>query len=146
MKHIARSAIVEHSAMQMYALVDDIETYPRFLPWCVAVAIVPQDGKKRATLTAGMRGLHQSFTTLNTNLPGRSIDMHLVDGPFKQFSAAWHFTPLGEHACQIDFSLRYQFAHKALGRVLEPLFDHIADTMVDAFTRRAREVYGEHPR
>lgn len=145
MKHIARSAIVEHSAMEMYALVDDIETYPRFLPWCVAVNVVPQDGKKRATLTAGMRGLRQSFTTLNTNLPGQSIDMHLVDGPFKQFSAAWHFTALGEHACQIDFSLRYQFAHKALGRVLEPLFDHIADTMVDAFTRRAREVYGEHP-
>ena len=142
MKRIARSAIVEHRAQEMYALVDDIESYPRFLPWCLSVQVVPQDGRKRATLAVGLRGLRQSFTTLNTNRPGEAIDMHFVNGPFRAFEAAWRFTPLGGHACQIDFSMAYAFGSPTVGRLLEPLFDHIADTMVDAFTRRANEVYG----
>ena len=143
MKHIARSAIVEHSAAQMYALVDDIETYPRFLPWCLEARVAPVGDKKRATLTVGLRGIRQSFTTLNENHPGRTIDMRLVEGPFKHFSAAWRFTPLSERACEIAFSVRYQFSSRSLGKLLEPLFDEIADTMVDAFKRRADEL---HPR
>jgi len=146
MKQIARSAIVEHTAAQMYALVDDIESYPRFLPWCREARVETVGGKKRATLVAGLGGIKQSFTTQNENQPGRSIDMRLVEGPFKHFSAAWRFTPLAEHACQVEFSLRYQFANRALAKLLEPLFEHIADTMVDAFTRRADEMHGRHPR
>jgi ribosome-associated toxin RatA of RatAB toxin-antitoxin module len=142
MKEIRRSAIVEHSAAQMYALVDDIASYPRFLPWCTAVEIRQVDGKKRATLTAAMRGIKQSFTTLNETRPAEAMDMHLVDGPFRHFEASWRFRPLGEHACQIEFALRYEFASRALGTLLGPLFNSIADTMVDAFTRRAAELYG----
>jgi ribosome-associated toxin RatA of RatAB toxin-antitoxin module len=141
MKEINRSAIVEHPAAEMYALVDDIESYPRFLPWCQEARVEPAGERKRATLTVGLRGIRQSFTTLNQNRPAQSIDMRLVEGPFKQFSAAWRFTPLSEHACEIAFSLRYQLASRALGRLLEPLFDEIADTMVDAFTRRADELH-----
>jgi ribosome-associated toxin RatA of RatAB toxin-antitoxin module len=137
MKRIARSAIVEHSADEMYALVDDIESYPAFLPWCSDARVEQVGGKKRATLTAGLRGLRQSFTTLNENRPGEAIDMQLVEGPFRSFSAAWRFRALGEHACAIEFALEYEFASRALGRLLEPLFDHIADTMVDAFKKRA---------
>jgi ribosome-associated toxin RatA of RatAB toxin-antitoxin module len=137
MKRIARSAIVEHSAEEMYALVDDIERYPSFLPWCSDARVEVIDGRKRATLTAGLRGLRQSFTTLNHNRPGEAIDMQLVEGPFHRFSAAWRFRPLGERACSIEFILEYEFSSRALGRLLEPLFDHIADTMVDAFKRRA---------
>ena len=143
MKEIARSAIVEHSAAQMYALVDDIDSYPRFLPWCQAARVELLGDQKRATLAAGLRGIRQSFTTLNENRPGEAIDMRLVEGPFEHFSAAWRFRPLSEHACEIAFSLRYEFASRALGKLLEPLFDEIADTMVDAFTRRADEL---HPR
>jgi ribosome-associated toxin RatA of RatAB toxin-antitoxin module len=142
MKEIARSAIVEHSASEMYALVDDIESYPRFLPWCLEAHVQAAGSRKRATLTAGVGGIRQSFTTENENLPERAIDMRLVEGPFREFAAAWRFTPLAEHACQIDFSMRYRFASRALGRLLEPLFDQIADTMVDAFTRRADERSG----
>ena len=141
MKEINRSAIVEHPAAEMYALVDDIESYPRFLPWCQEARVEPAGDRKRATLTVGLRGIRQSFTTLNQNRPAQSIDMRLVEGPFQQFSATWRFTPLSEHACEIAFSLRYQLASRALGKLLEPLFDEIADTMVDAFTRRADELH-----
>jgi len=140
MKEISRSAIVEHSAAQMYALVDDIDSYPRFLPWCRAARVESVDGRKRATLRAGLRGIHQSFTTLNENHPAASIHMRLVEGPFKEFSAAWRFKPLADDACEIAFTLRYQFASRTLGKLLEPLFNEIADTMVDAFTRRADEL------
>ena|SRR5436190_10686452 len=143
MKEISRSAIVEHSAAQMYALVDDIESYPRFLPWCRAARVEQLAEKKRATLSVGVRGLQQSFTTLNENRPTASIDMRLVEGPFKEFSATWRFKPLGEQACEIAYGMRYAFASRALAKLLEPLFDEIADTMVDAFTRRADEI---HPR
>jgi ribosome-associated toxin RatA of RatAB toxin-antitoxin module len=142
MKEIRRSAIVEHSAAQMYALVDDIESYPRFLPWCREARVTRVGARKRATLTAGLRGIRQSFTTLNTNRPNEAIDMHLVEGPFRDFDAAWRFRPLSGRACEIAFSLRYQFASRTFGRLLEPLFNEIADTMVDAFTRRADELHG----
>lgn len=146
MKEIRRSAIVEHSAAQMYALVDDIASYPQFLPWCNHVEIDEGRGRKRATLTAALHGVRQSFTTENENRPGEAIDMRLVDGPFRHFDAAWRFSPLGANACQIDFSLRYQFSSRAVGALLGPLFNHIADSMVEAFTRRADELYGLHPR
>ncbi len=146
MKEISRSAIVEHTAAEMYALVDDVESYPRFLPWCQDAKAEDVGGKKRATLVAGLGAIRQSFTTLNDNQPGRSIDMRLVTGPFKHFAAAWRFAPLAENACQVEFSLRYEFASRALAKLLEPLFDQIADTMVDAFTRRADEIHGRNPR
>ena len=137
MKRITRSAIVEHPAGEMYALVDDIESYPTFLPWCLEARAEETEGRKRATLTVGLRGLRQSFTTLNENRPDEAIDMQLVEGPFNRFSAAWRFRPLGTGACTIEFTLAYEFASRSLGRLLEPLFDQIADTMVDAFKRRA---------
>ncbi len=137
MKRIARSAIVEHSAEEMYALVDDIESYPAFLPWCSDARAQVLGERKRATLTVGLRGLRQSFTTLNENRPGEAIDMQLVEGPFSRFSAAWRFRPLSPQACVIEFTMEYEFASGTLGRLLEPLFDQIADTMVDAFKRRA---------
>jgi ribosome-associated toxin RatA of RatAB toxin-antitoxin module len=143
MKRVVRSAIVEHSADQVYLLVEDIEAYPSFLPWCQAARVHGRDATStRATLTVGMPGLRQSFTTRNENKPGQAIDMHLVDGPFKAFAAAWRFHPLSPQACRIEFSLRYEFSSRVLARLLEPLFDHIASTMVDAFTRRADERYG----
>ena len=142
MKTIARSAIVEHAAAEMYALVDDVESYPRFLPWCLEARVQQSGARKRATLTVGVSGIRQSFTTENQNQPGRAIDMRLVEGPFRQFNAAWRFTPLGERACHIEYSMRYQFASRTLAKLLEPLFNQIADTMVEAFTRRADELHG----
>jgi len=143
MKRITRTAISPHSAAQLYALVEDIESYPRFLPWCLSTAVLERKpGSTRATLTVGLSGVRQSFTTRNENRPGEASDLRLVEGPFKAFAAAWRFTPLGAAGCRIDFSLDYEFASRALGRLLEPLFDRIANTMVDAFARRAEELHG----
>jgi ribosome-associated toxin RatA of RatAB toxin-antitoxin module len=143
MKRITRTAISPHSAHQLYALVQEVEAYPRFLPWCVDTRVLERtETSTRATITAGMGRVRQSFTTQNDNRPGEAIDMRLVEGPFKAFAAAWRFTPLGEGACKIDFSLEYEFASGIVGRVLEPLFERIANTMVDAFVRRAEEVHG----
>ena len=143
MKRITRSAIVEHPASQMYALVEDIEAYPSFLPWCVGAQVHERSADTtRATLTVGVRGLRQSFTTLNRNAPAEAIDMQLVEGPFRAFSAAWRFHALSARACRIEFSLEYEFASRAASRMLEPLFDRMADTMVDAFARRADQRRG----
>ena len=143
MKKIVRSAIVEHSAEELYALVENIEAYPKFLPWCLETRVERGASDTRATLTVGMRGLRQAFTTQNENRPAESIDMWLVDGPFKRFTAAWRFRPLRAGACKIEFSLEYEFGSAALARLLEPLFDRIADTMVDTFTRRADQLHGQ---
>ena len=143
MKRIARSAIVEHAAAVVYAIVEDIESYPDFLPWCYAAEVHERRPERTiATLTVGMRALRQSFTTENANRPGQSIDLRLLKGPFKSFAAAWRFTPLAEHAAKIEFSMEYEFANRVLGKALEPLFDKIADTMVSAFSRRADQLNG----
>lgn len=142
MKKIARSAIVEHSAREMYALVENIEAYPEFLPRCKAAVVHERrPGTTKATLTVGVGAVQQSFTTLNENRPGEAIDMRLVEGPFRRFQAQWRFVPLSAHACRIEFALEYEFSRRTLGRLLAPLFDEIADSMVDAFVRRAAAVY-----
>src|ERR1044071_4617395 len=95
MKRIARSAIVEHSAGEMFALVDDIESYPRFLPWCRAAKVEQRTAERvEATLSVGMRGLNQTFSTRNELRPPEAMDMRLVKGPFRHFAAAWRFQPL----------------------------------------------------
>ena len=143
MKRITRSAIVEHSAGEMFALVDDIESYPRFLPWCRAAKVEQRTADwVHATLRVGMRGLNQTFSTRNELRPPEAMDMRLVKGPFRHFAAAWRFKPLSAQACGIEFSLEYEMAGP-LAKMLAPLFDQIADTMVGAFTRRASELYGK---
>ena len=126
----------------MYALVEDIEAYPQFLPWCAAAAVHERrPGRTKATLTIGVAGLRHSLTTLNENRPGEAIDMRLVEGPFRRFAGEWRFVPLAPHACRIEFTLQYEFSSRALRMLLAPLFDGIADSMVDAFVRRASQVH-----
>lgn len=140
---IVRSALVGFSAEQMFALVEDIESYPRFLPWCRNTAVLERrDGITVARLSVGFRGINQSFTTENLNHPGRSIEMRLVEGPFSEFRAVWKFEPLGEQAAKIEYSMNYELSRGLLAKVLRPLFDHIADTMVEAFHRRAQALHG----
>lgn len=143
MKRVVRSAIVPHSAAQLFALVEDIENYPYFLPWCVGAEVRNRTpGSTVATLTVGMRGIKQSFTTQNENRAPAEIDMRLIEGPFRHFAAAWRFQPLGEQACKVEFSMEFEFASRALATALQPVFNRIADSMLDAFTRRADEIHG----
>ena len=138
MKRLLRSAIVECSAETFYALVEDIESYPAFLPWCAAAEVRERDPTRTvATLTLAAKGLRRSFTTENANQPGRAIDMRLLEGPFKHFAAHWRFTPLQARACKIEFSLEYEFSSRVVAGLLGPLFSRMADSTVEAFTRRA---------
>ena len=147
MRRIARSAIVECSAEVLYALVEDIESYPEFLPWCAAAHVRERSpGRTVATLEVGMRGIRQSFTTENANSPGRGIEMRLLEGPFRRFGAHWKFAPLGAGAAKIEFALAYEFANGVVAKALDPLFGTIAGTMVDAFTRRAEMLHGKGAR
>ncbi|MDH3320785.1 MAG: type II toxin-antitoxin system RatA family toxin [Betaproteobacteria bacterium] len=147
MKRITRSAIVEHGASAMYALVEDIEAYPQFLPWC-RKALVRERTPQRtvATLAVGVKGLRYEFTTQNANRPHEAIDLKLLEGPFRHFAAHWRFSALGARAARIEFAMEYQFAGALVSRALGPLFETIADTMVDAFKRRADAVYGQAAR
>lgn len=144
MKRIARSAIVEHSAAEMYALVEDVQAYPGFLPWCREARVRSRAARRTvATLAVGLKGLRYEFTTENTHRPHEAIDLQLVEGPFRRFAAHWRFVALGERAARIEFSMEYELAGALVSRALGPLFEGIANTMVDAFKRRADALHGK---
>jgi ribosome-associated toxin RatA of RatAB toxin-antitoxin module len=147
MKRIARSAIVEHSAAEMYALVEDIEAYPQFLPWCRAARVLEHGaGRTVANLAVGLRGARYEFSTENSNRPPEAIDMRLREGPFRRFEAHWHFRALGPRAARIEFAMAYELPGGLVGRALAPLLHAIADTMVDAFKRRADQIHAKAAR
>lgn len=147
MKRIARSAIVEHGAAQMYALVENVEAYPQFLPWCREAQVRERSPQRTvATLAVGLKGLNYKLTTQNANQPPEAIDLQLLEGPFRHFAAHWRFSALSARATRIEFAMEYEFAGALVSRALGPLFASIADTMVDAFKRRADAVYGQAAR
>lgn len=138
MKRIVRSALVGCSAEEFYALAEDIEAYPRFLPWCAAAQVRERKpGATVATLTLTAKGLSHSFTTANSNDPGRGIEMRLVEGPFRHFHAQWRFKPLSAQACKAEFTLEYEFSSGIVAGLLEPLFVRLADKTLNAFRERA---------
>ncbi|MEW6690027.1 MAG: type II toxin-antitoxin system RatA family toxin [Pseudomonadota bacterium] len=138
MRRIARSAIVPCSADALYELVEDIQSYPSFVPWCAAAKVLERTpGHTVATLTLSLKGMRASLTTENRNTPGRAIEMRQLEGPFRRFEASWHFAPLGARGAKVAFALRYELASRLLARALEPAFDRMADSTVEAFTRRA---------
>lgn len=140
MIRVHRSALVTASATEMYGLVAGIAGYPDFLPWCRSATIHEErEGYVRATLAIDYRGVRQQFTTENTNQPGESIQMRLIDGPFRSLAGEWRFIPIGAdgQACKVELDLDYEFASALLGRVVGPAFNHIANTLMDAFIRRA---------
>jgi ribosome-associated toxin RatA of RatAB toxin-antitoxin module len=143
MNAVERSAIVGYSAESMVALVEDIESYPQFLPWCRRTEVeLRDDSRTVATLYIDYRGVRQSFTTENRREHHHAIGMKLVRGPFRMLDGRWRFTPLQDDACKVELGLAYQLASPVLGRLVGPVFDGIANTMVDAFVRRADAVYG----
>jgi len=130
----------------MFALVTDVAHYPAFLPWCDQASVLAEDGNgMTAKVGIAFAGIKQGFTTRNRHVTGREVAMELVDGPFSQLDGLWTFTPLGEgqRACKVDFTLRYSFANRALAALVGPVFDKIAGNLVEAFVKRATQVYGE---
>jgi len=144
MPEIRKSVLVEYSHAEMFALVDAVERYPEFLPWCGGSSVGYRDEHTtRATIQISYRGIRQSFTTENTKVPPQTMSVKLVEGPFRTLDGDWRFMPLAEHACKIEFRLRYEFSSRLLEKLVGPVFNYIANTMVDAFVRRAETVYGE---
>lgn len=144
MTRIDRSALVMHSAQQMYELVNDIESYPAFMHGCQKATVLSRsDTEVVGELSLGVAGLQHSFTTRNVLVPGEQMQMSLVEGPFKNFSAAWHFKALGENACKVSLQMEFDFSGGIMGFALEKLFNHSANTLVDALVERANAVYGK---
>lgn len=146
MKTIHKTVLLWHSAHEMFALVTDVPHYPAFLPWCDHGEVLErtEDGMV-ARIGMAFSGLQQSFTTRNRHVADREVHLELVDGPFSNLDGHWVFTPLGDgsqRACKVDFTLRYGFSSGALSAVVAPVFDRIAGSLVDAFVKRADEVYG----
>ena len=146
MKTIQKSVLLMHSAHEMFALVTDVPQYPRFLPWCDHGEVL-ESGELTMVAKVGMSigGLRQSFTTRNVHITDRQVLVQLVDGPFSHLNGQWDFTPLGDgaqSACKVAFQLTYGFSSTTLARLVGPVFDKIAGSLVEAFVKRADEVYG----
>lgn len=142
MAQVEKSVLVGHSAERMYTLVDDVQRYPEFLPWCGGVDLLERSEQTTtATLHIAYHGIKQHFTTQNAKTFPSRMDIKLKDGPFRHLEGVWHFIPLGEEACKIEFRLNYEFSNGFLEKIIAPVFSHIANTFVDSFVTRADQLY-----
>ena len=143
MPSITRSALVMFSAQQMYELVNDVDSYPQFLPGCVASRVLSEsDNTLTAALDVAKAGIRKTFTTRNLLEPNQRIEMELVDGPFKSLSGGWTFTPLDVDACKVELKLHFEFTSRLVELAFGGVFKELTNAMVHAFSERAREVYG----
>ncbi len=138
MPKVAKSVMVPHSAERMFALVDDVERYPQFLPWCPAARVLERDDEvTRARLEIDYHGLKSHFTTVNRKHPPRTMAMELEEGPFERLEGRWRFTPLGKEGSRVELTLDYELSNRAIDRVLAPVLGYIMETLVDRFVARA---------
>ena len=143
MPTVRRSALVPFSARQMFELVDDIESYPRYLPWCRSTRIHHRDADEvRASIEIAKGAVRKSFTTRNLVQRNKMIVVRLVVGPFKRLNGFWRFESLGDEACKVSLDLEFEFANRLVSSVVGPVFHQIANTMVESFCTRARQIYG----
>lgn len=147
MKTVQKSVLIWYSAAEMFALVTDVASYPQFLPWCDKAAVLDENADgMTAKVGISFAGLRQSFTTRNTHVKDRQVILKLVDGPFSKLDGQWDFIPVGqgdERACKVELTLGYDFDNFALAALVGPVFDKIAGSLVDAFVKRASQVYGD---
>jgi len=146
MKTVHKSVLIWYSPQEMFDLVTDVAKYPAFLPWCDHAKVI---GEHETGVTAeiglSFGGIRQTFTTRNEHVPGREVSLRLVNGPFSQLDGQWSFQPVGDgsqRACKVELTLNYRFSNATLGKLVGPVFDRIAGSLVDAFVKRAEQVYG----
>ncbi len=146
MKTVHKSVLIWYSPREMYELVTRVADYPQFLPWCDQARVIEShDGGATAEVGIAFSGIHQRFTTRNTHITDSEVRMELVNGPFSQLQGQWNFLPVGEgeqRACKVELTLNYGFSNALLGKLVGPVFDKIAASLVDAFVKRAEQVYG----
>ena len=143
MAKVQKSVLAGYSASQMFELVDSVEKYPEFLPWCGGTELLQRDESLTvATIRIDYMQVKQSFTTENAKQAPHSMTLSLKQGPFRSLEGGWRFIELNQSACKIEFHLSYEFSSKLLENVVGPVFSKIADNFVDAFIRRAEKIYG----
>lgn len=149
MKHVKKSVLLWYSPQEMYRLVTAVADYPKFLPWCSKAEVLSEDGEgMTARLHLAYAGLKHAFTTRNQHVLDEKVVVNLVDGPFSMLEGVWLFKALqapgdeAAKACKIEFDMRYAFSRGPLEAVVSPVFDRVANTFVDAFVKRAEQVYG----
>jgi ribosome-associated toxin RatA of RatAB toxin-antitoxin module len=141
---VSRSALVPHTPERMFELVNDVRGYPRFLPWVESSEVLEElPDEMLARLNLQFAGMRKAFTTRNRLQPGKMIEIRLVDGPFHHLEGFWRFTPLGEgQACKVQLDMEFEFATPLVSFAFGPVFMQMANSLVDAFSRRADELYG----
>lgn len=144
MTSISRSVLVPYTAEEMYALVSDIERYPDFLPWCKSATILEQQGEAlRARIELSKGGVHKSFTTRNRLQRNKMIEMRLDEGPFKHLEGFWRFDGFESAGSRVALDMEFEFAGKIVSMAFGPVFNQIASSLVEAFHKRAVEMYGK---
>jgi ribosome-associated toxin RatA of RatAB toxin-antitoxin module len=143
MPTVRKSAIVPHACAALYQLVDRVEDYPSFLPWCAAARVIERD----AEITVGrididFHGLASHIVTRNVKRPPAAMSLTLVEGPFESFAGEWRFEPLGGDGCRVELAVEYTLSSRTLDAAMGPVFGHILETLVDSFVARADEVAG----
>ena len=140
---VHKTVILGYSAQQMFDLVDRVEDYPDFLPWCGGVEVRERSVDRLvASILINYHGVKHAFATENVNQRPESITMTLVEGPFKHLDGQWRFKPLREDACKVEFDLHYEFSSKLLEKIIGPVFNRITGSFVESFCKRAEAVYG----
>ena len=142
MQKVKKSVLVPYAAGRMFALVDDVEAYPQFLPWCGGARVLERhDDGKTARIDIDYHGVKAQFTTHNANFPPERIVITLKDGPFKHLHGEWRFRALAKDASKVEFELAYEFTTLVIDAIVGPVFNHIASTFIDAFVRRAEKLH-----
>ena len=139
MREVKRSALVSQPPARVFTLINDIERYPEFLPWCTHARVLSRTPAEIvATLGVRQGALTGEFTTRNTLVPDSRVQMHLVSGPFRTLEGDWRLTPIEAHGCRVEFAVRFEFRSRLSGLLFEPLFAQTIGSLVDAFVQRAR--------
>lgn len=142
MAQISRSALVMFSAQEMYELVNDVHAYPEFLPGCEETKVLSHEpSAMMASVAVAKAGIKKTFTTENTLVHGQQIIMKLVDGPFKHLQGGWTFTELDDKACKVALELEFEFSSKLVEMAFGRVFHELCNSMIKAFSERAKEVY-----
>lgn len=138
MAKVEKTVLIEQAAAAMFALVDRVEDYPQFLPWCGGTRLIERNRDiTLATIEIDYHGVRQRFTTLNRKQPPEWMHIELQEGPFRHLTGHWHFKTLTDTACKVELLLEYEFSSKILEKVVGPVFGYIANTLVESFVARA---------
>jgi ribosome-associated toxin RatA of RatAB toxin-antitoxin module len=141
---VTRSLILPYSAAEMYFLVDDVDRYHEFLPWCKnSVVLKREDTVVTARIGVSFKGLSTAFTTRNCLISDQEIMMELLEGPFEDLTGSWRFSSLDEKACRVSLEVRFSLAGRLANETIAPVFKHICTTLAESFAERAKELYGE---